>query len=422
MNGYLVFILFMLIGEYVLESAVRFLNLKSASPALPNEFFSFYDAEKYALSQKYLRETSVFGFVKDTIFLSVILTLILSGFFNYADKFVRNLNAWYVVRGLMYAGAFFLIFEVLSIPFSAYRIFHIEEKYNFNKTTPGVFASDIVKSFALSAVIGGIMLSVIIWCFTSFGRWATLYCWIVITVLQLFITFIAPIVILPIFNKFTPLEEGGLKTAINEYAEKENFRISGIFKMDASKRSTKSNAFFTGFGRFRRIALFDTLIKKHSTDELVSILAHEIGHYKKGHIVKNVLLSITGTGVMFFVFSFFVHNEGLFAAFKIEEGSIYASIILFSFLYIPIHSVISVISNYLSRRYEYEADAYVVSTYSNKEAIIKALKRLTVDNLINLTPHPAKVFLHYSHPPVLKRIEAIRRMKGPVDKAAERKT
>jgi len=216
------------------------------------------------------------------------------------------------------------------------------------------------------------------------------------------------VVILPLFNKFVPLEEGELKQAIERYAAGENFKIKGVFKIDASRRSTKSNAFFTGFGRYRRIALFDTLIAKHSVGELVSVLAHEIGHYKKRHIVKNMGMSVISMGFMFFILSLFINNEGLFAAFKMEETSIYASIVFFGFLYTPISMGFSILSNFLSRRYEYEADAYAVSTYGKADAFITALKKMSVDNLSNLTPHPLKVFLHYSHPPILKRIQAIR--------------
>lgn len=228
--------------------------------------------------------------------------------------------------------------------------------------------------------------------------------------MQIVLTFFAPVVILPLFNKFYPLEDGELKTAIENYARSQNFRMKGVFRMDASKRSTKTNAFFTGFGRFRRILLFDTLIEKHSVDELVSILAHEMGHYKKKHIFKSVLMSIMTTGLMFFLISFFINNKGLFSAFKMQTTSIYASLIFFAFLYAPINVVVSIFSKMLSRRREYEADAYAVGTYRKPGSMISALKKLTVENLANLTPHPLKVFLTYSHPPVLERIRAIRRM------------
>jgi STE24 endopeptidase len=232
----------------------------------------------------------------------------------------------------------------------------------------------------------------------------------VVVLFQIVLLFLAPVIIFPLFNKFYPLEDGELKTAIEDYARSQHFKMRGIFKMDASKRSTKSNAFFAGFGRFRRIVLFDTLIDRHTVDELVSVLAHEMGHYKRKHILKSILISVMTTGLVFFVLSLFINNKGLFSAFKMQHTSIYASLFFFAFLYSPINLAISIFSNILSRRHEYEADAYAVSTYRKPESMISALKKLTVDNLSNLTPHPLKVFLSYRHPPVLERIRAIRNL------------
>jgi STE24 endopeptidase len=229
-------------------------------------------------------------------------------------------------------------------------------------------------------------------------------------IIQLFLSFIAPVVIMPIFNKFYPLEESELKSTLEEYARAQRFKIKGVFKMDASKRSSKSNAFFTGFGKFRRIVLFDTLIAKHTVDELVSVLAHEMGHYKKKHIITSMIISILTTGLMFFILSLFLNNTGLFAAFKMENTSLYASLLFFGFLYAPIEMVLAIFGNMLSRRHEYAADAYAATTYRKPEAMIAALKKLSVDNLSNLTPHSLKVFLSYSHPPVLERIKALRNL------------
>jgi STE24 endopeptidase len=225
--------------------------------------------------------------------------------------------------------------------------------------------------------------------------------------------FVAPVVIMPLFNKFVPLEEGDLKESIEAYARSQKFKLKGIFTMDGSKRSTKTNAFFTGFGRLRRIVLYDTLIEKHSLRELVSILAHEMGHYKKKHILKSIVISVLTTGLMFYILSMFINNQELFAAFKMEQTSIYASLIFFGFLYSPIQMVLSLFGNMLSRKHEYEADEYSVKTYREPVSMILALKKLSVDNLSNLTPHPLKVFLSYSHPPILKRIQAIRQIVSP---------
>jgi STE24 endopeptidase len=408
MNIYLVIILIILIGEYVLDFFVESLNVKHASSILPKEFEGFYDAQRYSRSQSYLQETTRYSLFKNTFFTLVTLAFILTGGFNFVDKVARSFNKGEVITGLIFAGMLYLGLQLLSIPFSIYRIFVIEERYGFNRTTVKTFISDIIKTLFLNALIMGTALSAVIWFFQTAGSLAWLYCWIAITIFQLFIVFIAPVIIMPLFNKFIPLEEGELKGAIEKYAKEQRFALRGIFKIDASRRSTKSNAFFTGFGKFRRIALFDTLIQKHTTDELVSILAHEIGHYKKKHFIKGVILSIATCGLMLFILSFFMKNHGLFNAFKMRNISIYASLIFFGFLYSPINLFFSVFSNIFSRKHEYEADAFAVSTYKKPDAYILALKKLSVDNLSNLTPHPMKVFFDYTHPPVIRRIEAIR--------------
>lgn len=240
---------------------------------------------------------------------------------------------------------------------------------------------------------------------------AWVYAVLTVIFFELLFTFIAPVLIMPLFNKYIPLEDGELKTELENYAIRENFKMKGLFKMDGSKRSTKSNAFFTGFGKFRRIVLFDTLIEKHTTQELVSVLAHEMGHYKKGHINKFMIMSFLNTILIFFVLSFFIGNVGLFEAFSMEYVSVYGSLVFFGFLYTPISMVLSVIQNVISRKYEYESDRYAVETYKNPEAMTEALKKLSVDNLSNLTPHKLKVFMEYSHPPVLERIKAIKNIK-----------
>lgn len=410
MNIYLIIILTILIGEYVLNLITESLNIKYVTPALPKEFEGYYDANKYTQSQNYLKEKTKFELVEVTISTLIIVPFILLGGFNLVDQFVRNFNLSFIFTGLTFAGILLLGSQLIHIPFSIYHTFVIEEKYGFNKTTVKTFILDMLKKWFLIALIGGIAFLIVLWFFDKTGKWAWIYCWMGITFLQLFLTFIAPVIILPLFNKFVPLENGELKDAIEDYAKSKNFKMKGIFKIDASRRSTKTNAYFTGFGKYRRIALFDTLIEKHTTEELVSILAHEIGHYKKKHIIKSVVISILTNGLMFFLLSFFINNKGLFMAFKMEQTSIYASLFFFGFLYKPISLVLSVLGNILSRKHEYEADTYAVATYKKPEAMIIALKKLTVDNLGNLTPHPLKVFLAYSHPPVLQRIKALRKI------------
>ena len=410
MNYFLIIILAVLIGSYLLDLVVDTLNTRHVKTELPEEFRDCYDADKYKKSQEYLKENTRFGIVSDSIMTPITIVFILFGGFNFVDQFARSFNLGSILTGLIFAGVLMLASQILLIPFSIYSTFVIEERYDFNKTTPKTFVLDILKAWLLVAVIGGILLSVVLWFFEKAGPWAWLYCWVAITLFQLFLMFIAPVVIMPLFNKFFPLDEGDLKSAINSYAGSQDFKMKGVFTMDGSKRSTKSNAFFTGFGKFRRIVLFDTLIEKHTTEELVSVLAHEMGHYKKRHILKSMIISVLTTGLMFYILSLFINNRDLFAAFRMQEMSIYASLLFFAFLYSPIEMILSVFGNMLSRRNEYEADSYSVKTYKKPLSMIAALKKLSVENLSNLTPHPIKVFLSYSHPPVLERIRAIRKM------------
>jgi len=409
MNIYLIIILAIIIVDYILDIVVDTLNVKHTKTDLPEEFEGHYDAEKYKKAQNYLKENTRFGIIVDSITTPIAVAFILIGGFNYVDQIVRSFHFNSILTGLVFAGILMFASQILSIPFSIYNTFVIEEKYGFNRTTAKTFMLDILKSWLLTAIIGGTIFAIILWFFDKAGNMAWVYCWIVVVIFQIVLTFFAPVVILPLFNKFFPLEDGDLKSTIENYARSQGFKLKGVFKMDASKRSTKSNAFFTGFGKYRRIVLFDTLIKKHTVDELVSILAHEMGHYKKKHILKSTIISIITTGLMFFILSLFINNEGLFQAFKMENTSIYASLFFFAFLYTPINMFISILGNILSRKHEYEADAYAATTYGKYESMISALKKLTVDNLSNLTPHPLKVFLSYSHPPVLERIQTIRR-------------
>ena len=411
MNVFLIIILFILIGDYALGLVVDTLNVKHLKTDLPGAFSGYYDGEKYSKSQQYLKENTRFELITGSISTPAVIAFILLGGFNWVDQWSRSFHWGPIVTGLIFAAILLFGAQILSLPFSIYSTFVIEGKYGFNKTTPGTFVLDILKGWLLAIIIGAPVFSAILWFFEQTGPMAWAYCWGALTVIQLFLMFIAPVVIMPIFNKFVPLKEGELKAAIEDYARKQGFKMKGVFSMDGSKRSTKANAFFTGFGRFRRIVLFDTLISKHTTEELVSILAHEMGHYKKKHILKSIIISILSTGLMFYILSIFMNNPALFAAFQMEHISIYASLFFFGFLYAPIEMILSIFGNMLSRHHEYEADAWAVRTYQRPQSMIAALKKLSVDNLSNLTPHPLKVFLSYSHPPVLERIRAIQGFK-----------
>jgi len=301
--------------------------------------------------------------------------------------------------------------QLVSLPFSIYSTFVIEEKFGFNKTTVKTFIIDIIKGLLLLTFIGGSVLALILYIFSELGELSWLYAWGAVILFTLVMQYIAPKWIMPLFNKFKPLEDGELKQGILEFADKVDFQLQDIFIMDGSKRSSKSNAFFTGFGKNKRIALFDTLVEKHTTGELVSVLAHEIGHYKRKHIFQGMLISILHTGVLFYLLSLFLYQEGLYFAFYMDSTPIYAGFLFFSLLYSPIETLLSVGMNILSRKNEFEADEFAVVGRANREDMISALKKLSKDNLSNLTPHKWYVFMNYSHPPVIDRIKAIRTTK-----------
>lgn len=408
MTIYLLAILIILIGSYIFSVWIDLLNIQHISLTIPKEFDGVYDETKYKTSQSYLKENTLFSCIQATFDVLLMLGVILSGALNYLDLFLRGFHLGSILTGVLFIFALIFALQFLHLPFSIIHTFYIEKKYGFNKTTVKTFILDLIKGMVLSLILGGIVLSLILFFFEKSGSRAWLYIWIFITVFQLVLMGIAPIIIMPLFNKFEPLEDGSLKTGIEEYAKKMNFSLSGIFKMDGSKRSSKSNAFFTGIGKWRRIVLLDTLIAKHSDEELISILAHEVGHYQQKHIYKLMGISIITTGFTLWILSLFLNNPALFAAFKIDNLSIYASLILFGFIFTPVEMIFGIISNILSRRYEYSADKFAVSTYPQPETFITALKKLSVDNLSNLTPHPLKVFIEYSHPTVLQRIQAIR--------------
>ena len=410
MNVYLIVILAILVGEYLLDVITERLNLQRLTPEVPGPFKGYYDEEKYARSQAYTRENSKFGLLRDTVSIFLIIPFILLGGFNFVDRLVRGFQLGSILTGLVYIFLLITASTLLSLPFSIYDTFVIEEKYGFNRTTPRTFILDLIKSFFLLILVGGPVLAAVLWFFEKTGALAPLYIWTVVVLFQLFMGFIAPYVIFPLFNKFTPLEEGELKSAIENYAREHDFKMQGVFKMDGSKRTTRANAAFTGFGKSRRIILYDTLMEKHTTNELVVILAHEMGHYKLRHMVKTMIIAFLETGLMFFILSLFINNRELFDAFKMKELSIYASLIFFGFIYSPVSMLLSIIANIFSRKNEYEADRYAVKTTGKKEALITALKKLSVDNLSNLTPHPLKVFFYYSHPPELERLKAIEKI------------
>lgn len=394
--------------SYILGLIADTLNIKALHPQLPEEFKDIFDSDKYKKSQEYTKVNTRFGLISGTFSLVVTLAFWFAGGFNFLDQFVRSFEFSFIWNGLMFIGLLLLGNFFISLPFGIYSTFVIEEKFGFNKTTVKTFILDIIKGFALSIILGGPILAGILYFFQYTGEYAWLYSWIAAVAFTLIIQYIAPTWIMPLFNKFTPLEEGDLRKSIFSYADKVKFTLKNIFVMDGSKRSSKSNAFFTGFGKNKRIALYDTLIEKHSVAELTAVLAHEIGHYKKKHILKSMIISIIHLGFMFYLLSIFISHSRLAEAFYMETASVYAGLIFFSMLYSPIEMILSIFMQIFSRKNEYEADNFAATTIEDKNEMINALKKLSSDNLSNLTPHPFYVFLHYSHPPVLERIRVIR--------------
>jgi STE24 endopeptidase len=410
MNIYAIIIFITLLTGHLLDLITNWLNIRHLKLDLPNEFDGTYDADAYKNSQAYTRVYTKFGFLTSTLSLIITLLFWFMGGFNYLDVIVREWQLGTVGTGLVYMAILVILKSVFSLPFSIYSTFVIEEKFGFNKTTPKTFILDLLKGLVLGILLGGPLLAALLFFFQTLGQAAWIYAWVATTIFSLIVQFIAPTWIMPLFNKFVPLEPGELKDAILSYAKKSSFPLKGVFVMDGSKRSSKSNAFFTGFGKNKRIVFFDTLITNHSVAEQVAVLAHEVGHYKKKHIIKSMVISTLHMGFVFYLLSVFLSHPGLFAAFYMDYMSVYAGLIFFSMLYTPVEMILSVIMQIFSRKNEFEADRFAVNTTENREDMISALKKLSLDNLSNLTPHPLYVFFNYSHPPVLKRIEAIRQV------------
>jgi STE24 endopeptidase len=407
MNTIALIILFAVLFEFVLNGLADYLNLTRLQADLPRDFEGVYDPERYRKSQEYLKVNTRFGWVTASFDLIVLLAFWFGKGFPLLDQWVRAFDYGPIVWGLMYMAALMLFKALLALPFSIYHTFVIEERFGFNQTTPATYILDLLKGLMLAILLGTPLLAGILAFFEYAGANAWWLCWMAVTVYMLGVQFIAPTWIMPLFNKFTPLEAGELKSAILSYADSIKFPIENVYVMDGSKRSSKSNAFFTGFGRHRRIVLFDTLAKRHSTGELVAVLAHEMGHYKKKHIIQSLILGIIQMGVMLYLLSLFISYAGLFDAFYMPRTSVFAGLIFFAMLYSPLDFLIGLFMQRLSRRNETEADRFAVETTRDPQSMVNALKKLSVHNLSNLLPHPFYVSLNYSHPPVLQRIKAI---------------
>ena len=407
MNIFFYIIIGSLLFEFCLRTISKYLDLKHISSSIPSSFKNYYNADKYNKAQKYFKENAQFSYLTSAFDIILIFIIILSGLFNNLDLLIRSWEFSPIINGLLFFLILFIIQDFINTPFSLYSTFIIEEKYGFNKINLKTFILDKIKGYFLLIIIGGGILSLILFFFKKFDNWAWLYAWFGLSIFMVILQPLYTMFIAPMFNKFTPLKDGDLKEAINALSEKIKFPISNIDVMDGSKRSTKSNAYFSGIGKTKRIALFDTLIEQHTNDELLSILAHEVGHYKLKHNIKGMVLGIFQTGVMFYLLSLFLNNNELFSVFKMDNVSNYAGLLFFSLLYSPINLFLSFISYAISRKHEFEADAFAKKVIGTEKYLVEGLKKLTVSNLGNLYPHKLTVLLNYSHPPILQRIDAL---------------
>ena len=402
-------ILCFLLADFLLQRSADRLNLKAASDRIPEPFQGFFDPDAYRRSQAYLRANTRFGQVVASVDLLVLLTFWFGGGFAWVDAWIRSFGWGPLGTGLAYIGVLAGFKSLIDQPFSLYATFGIEQRFGFNTTTPATWLKDRLKGLILVILLGVPLLCGVLFLFQYAGAMAWVWCWALITLFMLGVQFVAPTWIMPLFNRFEPLPQGELRDAILNYARSIGFSLDNIYVMDGSQRSSKSNAFFTGFGRHRRIVLLDTLVAGHTTAELVAVLAHEMGHYKMRHLLKMMLAGIVQTGATLYLMSVVIHTPALFEAFFVQQPSVHAGLVFFGLLYAPVDFFLSLITRAVSRRHEYAADRFAAATTGRSTPLIDALKKLSVHNLSNLSPHPLQVCLNYSHPPVLQRIAALNR-------------
>ena len=400
-------IIAILIAGFILERWLDYLNLKNTRDELPPELKDVYETERYKESQAYKRTNTRFSFLTSSLNLVIILLMFFLGGFAFVNDIAYSVSDNYIVVALVFFGILMLASDLLNTPFDLYDTFVIEEKFGFNKTTPKTYVLDKIKGWLLGAIIGGGIFALIIWFYQLTGKNFWIWAWILASAFMIFMTMFYSNLIVPLFNKQTPLEEGELRTAIENFAEKAGFTLTNIYVIDGAKRSTKVNAYFSGLGNKKRIVLFDTLIEDLSTEEIVAVLAHEIGHFKKKHTLTGTIISIAQTGLTLFLFSLFLNNPALSQALGVPVPNFHLSLIAFGILYTPITIILGLFVNLFSRKNEYEADRFAARKYS-AEPLIGALKKLSSKNLSNLTPHPLYVVFHYSHPPLLQRVRALK--------------
>lgn len=395
-----------LIFDFLLERLLDYLNSTQWSTTIPQELEGLYDAEKYKKAQDYEKTKTRFSILTSSVSLAAMLIVLFVGGFGWLDQLVRQFTDKPILMALMFFAILGFVSDILSMPFSIYSTFVIEEKFGFNKTTTKTFILDKLKGWLLAVILGGGLISLIVWIYINTGEWFWVLAWAVIGAFIIFMTMFYSNLIVPLFNKQIALEDGELRSGIELFAEKVRFKVRNIFVMDGSKRSTKANAYFSGLGSKKRIVLFDTLIRDHSTEELVGVLAHEVGHYKKKHTLTGTLLSLLQMGIMLYILSLFIGIPALSQSIGAESGSFHMGILAFGLLYSPLSLLLGLIMNSISRKNEFSADRYAGENYQ-PEALKTALKKLSVNHLSNLTPHPAYVFFYYSHPPLLQRLKAL---------------
>ena len=408
-------IIALVIFNYLFSNILDYLNHKNWKDEIPKELKDFYDKKKYKQAKLYALSKNKIGLLSSTISFLLVVSLLVFNGYGYIDQLVNSFNLnlflpFEINNSFTKSVVFFLILFILnliiSIPFSYYNTFVIEENFGFNKTTKSTFFFDIIKSSILSILIGGFLLFLALYLYDSLNDGFWLYLWIGLSLLMVLINMFYADLIVPIFNKLTPLENGDLRKKIENYSKEVGYLLKNIYVIDGSKRSTKANAFFSGLGPRKTIALYDTLIEKHTENELVAVLAHEVGHFKKKHVFSGLLMSVIQIGVMAFFFELCLKLPEISLALGGSGVSFHLGLIGFSIIFSPISMMSGILMNYISRKNEFEADSYAKETY-NGDDLSLALKKLSVDSLSNIYPHPLYVFFHYSHPPLIKRLRAL---------------
>lgn len=393
-----------LVINFIIDKILDYLNTKHFDDEIPTELEDVYEKEEYEKSQAYKKTNAKFSNITGLFSLLLTLAFFFLDGFQFVDELARSYSSNTIVVALLFFGVIIIGSDIINTPFSYYKTFVIEEKFGFNKTTLKTFIVDKIKGLLMTALLGGGILALIIWFYQFAGVHFWIYAWALVAVFSLLVNLFYAKLIVPLFNKQTPLEDGELKTAIEKYATKVGFTLKNIFVIDGSKRSTKANAYFSGFGAQKRITLYDTLINDLETDEIVAVLAHEVGHYKRKHIIVNLFSSILLTGFTFWLLSIFVSLPIFSEALNITTPSFHVGLIVFGILYSPISEFTGLLMNILSRKFEFQADNYAKETFA-AQPLITSLKKLSKNSLSNLTPHPAYVFMNYSHPTLLQRVQ-----------------